>query len=63
MNTEQRNGRKGHNLTNLSIKMDHTENIVGSDIKENDIHKEEISRTYKQKTERNKNNKTSFTNL
>jgi hypothetical protein len=43
--------------------MDHTENITGGDIQENDIHKDEQSRMYKQKTERNNNNKTSLTNL
>lgn len=63
VNTDQRIGRKGHNLTNLSIKMDHTKDIAPGDIKGDDIHKKEQSLHYKQKTERNKNNKTSFTNL
>ena len=63
VNTEERIGRKGHNLTNLSIKMDHSKDIASGDMKMNDIHNNQQSLHYKQKTERNKNNKTSFTNL
>ena len=43
--------------------MDHTKDIAPGDIKGDDIHMKEQSLHYKQKTERNKNNKTSFTNL
>jgi len=63
MQTEQRIGRKGHNLTNLSIKIDQTKNITNGDIQDNDIHNEAQKSVYKQKTERNNKNKTSLTNL